>query len=212
MNAKVFSALSWIRCCSGCGRFDPPIEFFCEKCLQRFFACLNPRRHVHVGGEFTFVTLIDWKDSEYQLIKAFVAAQKQGRLIQWIRPWLESTYPKVCGLFPFPPVSWVPIPSRAGFKNDHSFAIAESYSLLSGVPIREILRSRNSRPQKFLKREARSTVCFLPQVDLIEAQGKNIRLCVVDDVVTTGSTFKAACEVLPRGTGFGLALVNRFDP
>jgi len=70
---------SWIRFCLHCGTYDPPTRTFCDECWHKFIKLIQVRVH-EVAPNFKVITLIDWKEENYDLILSFVMAQKGGGL------------------------------------------------------------------------------------------------------------------------------------
>lgn len=99
------------------------------------------------------------------------------------------------------PVFVVPAPSRRGPQRDHAMALAEALVELSGWNLKNVLRFQipEGGAQKTKKAWQRSERRFIAVEDL-KAQGGTILF--VDDVVTTGSTARAAWLALREPSEF----------
>lgn len=91
-------------------------------------------------------------------------------------------------------LTWIPTlrerRDRRGF--DHAEQITRHLSVLSDVPVRSLLRRTSSGYQTGKSRqERRGGVRFVAHPHCL---GR--RVCVIDDVCTTGSTFRAASQAL----------------
>ncbi|WP_144743840.1 ComF family protein [Enorma burkinafasonensis] len=82
--------------------------------------------------------------------------------------------------------------ARRGF--DHMEEIARSFSRLTGVPYLDALAKRGASDQRVLGREERARSARGAYVPVADVAG--MRLLLLDDVVTTGSTVRAAASSL----------------
>src|SRR5262249_8267949 len=86
---------------------------------------------------------------------------------------------------------FVPIPSRGP---NHAAGLAKALSEWSGFPVREALHLTEDRVQKRLSRQHRQEIhfeCLTPVKCKIPR-----RTIVIDDIVTTGATARAAYRAL----------------
>ena len=103
-------------------------------------------------------------------------------------------------------ITWAPTAEARRMRRgvDHAELIARHLAVLSGVPVRRFLRrvgagqqtGRNGRERRGGPRFVASTACA------------GLRVLVVDDVVTTGSTLVSACGELLRAGAAGVAAVT----
>lgn len=82
--------------------------------------------------------------------------------------------------------------ARRGF--DHMEEIVRSFSCLTGVPYLDALAKRGASDQRALGREERARSAHGAYVPVADVAG--MRLLLLDDVVTTGSTVRAAASSL----------------
>lgn len=96
----------------------------------------------------------------------------------------------------------VPVPLHPSREREREFnqsqVLAQALSVLLAAPVAPLLkRTKNTRPQVELgpqERELNLRGAFTPADDLPDLRGKKIVL--IDDIVTTGSTVRAAASLL----------------
>lgn len=101
----------------------------------------------------------------------------------------------------------VPIPLYAGKKRKRGYNQAEDFAAAlgkaSGIPVRTdlIRRTRNTVPMKGLsgaERQANIRGAFSRGPGVLEGSPEGIRILLVDDIYTTGSTIRAAARLLQQ--------------
>ena len=91
-------------------------------------------------------------------------------------------------------VTWPPTSDRRRRERgvDHGELLARHVAAFVGLPSRQVLRKLNTAPQTGAPRETR-----LRQVEFVAHVPRRVRgVIVVDDVVTTGATMRAATRAL----------------
>lgn len=91
-------------------------------------------------------------------------------------------------------VTWPPTSDRRRHERgvDHGELLARHVAAFVGLPSRQLLRKLNKAPQTGAPRETR-----LRQVEFVAHVPRRVRgVIVVDDVVTTGATMRAAARAL----------------
>lgn len=197
------SLMKYLRACAICQTYFPPTEWLCTMCwkaLEREYLCSE--NSYRIEKTLPHLRLMDWHEDNYQLMKYFINSLKQGgpdfifkrmglemfsRFLQF-NLWNKKTFP-----------IFIPAPSRTKVKEDHAFKLAEALSFYFGGELKELLsRKKSDSAQKSKSRKKRSLI----QMESKALIPKDKLLVFVDDVLTTGSTARAAFQALNKPQDF----------
>lgn len=196
------SLMKYLRACAVCQTYFPPTEWLCTMCwkaMEREYLCSE--NSYRVERTLPHLRLMDWHEDNHQLIKYFVNSLKQGgpdfifkRLgLEMFSRFLQFNFwnKEILPVF-------VPAPSRTKIREDHAFKLAEALSFYFGGKLKELLSRKNScKAQKSKSKQKRS---------LIQMESKTFpkdeTFVFVDDVLTTGSTARAAFQALNKPQNF----------
>lgn len=173
--------------CRGCGGEIDGILDYCSKCLQ-FGA--RPWRNAYSIFEINqfgreMIHRYKYRNS-IELARAFaqLGAEK-----------IRSTHEQFDVIVPVP-LHWLRYLQR-GYNQSHLFGLALQHEL--NIPLQNLLkRHRHTRRQASLNREAR--IKNLKNAFALRGKlpVKDLRILLIDDVFTTGSTLTEACRALPH--------------
>lgn len=103
----------------------------------------------------------------------------------------------------------IPAPGRNGYA-DHTLALAKELVLLTGVACRDILKGKPRISQYQAKKSGNG----LTEMDLgfytVSPIPKGLKPIVIDNVIGSGLTGKAAIHALGKGTVLALAMDDKF--
>jgi len=189
--------MKYIRACAVCQTYFPPTDWlcsFCWKVLEREY--LHSRYIYRVEKKLSHFRLLDWHPDNYQTVKSFVYSLKQGgpdflfkrlalemfsRLVHF-NLWNKQTIP-----------IFVPAPFRKVNQKDHAGQLAHALSYYFGGNVCDLLkRSENYDSQKNKTRRQRVKI----ELQKILSIPSDRTIVFVDDVLTTGSTARAAFQTL----------------
>ncbi len=197
--------------CARCGRAEwSGVALFCPSCSWLLLEYEAPSERAR-SWEHGFLTrwLFDWTLDSDSTVGAAVRALKSGaRRLAW-RSLAAHWGARALDSEVIRPV-FVPSPSRDGVR-DHAFAFAEELASVWGGRLELCLgfpMEASAKPQKKLGAAARRKriliAKYFPKLAARET------LVFVDDVITTGSTARAAHSALGRPSDFvAWALASR---
>lgn len=180
---------------------DSPL---CEFCSRQFHERVE-RQGVVVRRSPVFVqSLWSWSRDNEELSRALIYSLKGN---SDPRRWLKFATLLLQASVPLPRGSClIPIPSKQG-KSDHATGFARALCCLTGDPVEEILRSKVQRHQRELTRRQRSHIAFEKAQRWRKSYSHYV---LVDDVVTSGATLRAAFLALNEPISIqGLCLMDR---
>lgn len=140
-------------------------------------------------------------------LRSLVLAWKNGGMLCLAEPFAEALTPAVLAHCPSPGTALVPIPSSLAHRlrrgEDHTTELARALGARTGLPTVRALTLRGgsqSGKGRRERREARWDRMRLSATGRALPPAAGSRVLLVDDVVTTGSTLRAARDVL-EGAG-----------
>lgn len=172
--------------CAGCGRSGRAVV--CRSCV----AALARADQGWLGAGLVVRAGFELNPSTRELVAA-LKYRRERRLARWFAGGLEPLVPRG-----FDALTWVPaVPDRVRSRGyDHSRELAGALARRTGVPAVELLgRDRTDSRQTGKDRRHRLAG---PRLGAMARSPPTVVL--VDDVVTTGSTLRAAARVL-RASG-----------
>lgn len=167
--------------CLLCGYPFLPKAGFCAFCAEELYLRREPRTRSERG--LTIRSLFSWRGD----LRAHVRLARALKGREEAEPWLDLAL-WMTEAFSAQSAALVPIPSRG---RNHALGLARAIGHWRGVRVEEALILPESRSQKRLNREERKSVRF-------EASKKFSSVVIVDDIVTTGATARAAWWALGR--------------
>lgn len=202
-SLKIIENFVFHRSCHLCGSFDTEYEVICSGCWLKLLAHFQAMQNRNVGtievtALFAWIPGLGYDLGKFLHSCKKLKSQKAWRFIseEWIRrtairPTLSKNVKTVL----------VPIPSQKGRNHAYNFALA--LSDLTGFDVLPALRFEASDnlnsanlEQKYLSKNLRAR----RQLQITEEFTKRIkeinRIILVDDVITTGSTARAAEKAL----------------
>ncbi len=183
--------------------YFPPTDWLCSMCwkaLEREY--LSSDNSYRAEKTLPHFHLLSWHEDNRQLLKFFIDSLKQGgpdfifkRLglemfsrFMSFDLWNKKTSPV-----------FAPAPSKSKIKRDHAFMLAQALSFYFGGELRNCLKRAPGALSQ--KRKSRRDRAFT-QMSCEGAPPGNRPVVFVDDVLTTGSTARAAFQALSRPQSF----------
>ncbi|MBC7743423.1 MAG: ComF family protein [Bdellovibrionaceae bacterium] len=185
--------------CLNCGSFFVCDHLLCETCFLAFFKNLSLTDNRH--AEFKHFFLIDWTPGESDLISEMVYRLKSDRSVKAWRYYAEVVAHSLADqedLEVFDAIVSLP-GSRA--DSVHAWLFAKNLSKALGLPVLNILtKSALDRAQKSKSAAERKSASLENTIQVDEqftrAELSNLKLIYVDDIMTTGETFKRCQQAL----------------
>lgn len=178
-----------LRSCSYCGRSSGFTDLLCKFCWQKLF-CKISEKQIHVTIPISVTSLFIWAKQGDPLIEHVVRTLKAAHYIDAYHQiarelcYRRGELKNIC---------FVPIPPSVEGTKDHAFFLAWALSRYTGMPMHTLLRWKfKGASQKQKTREERMSV----KMGLMGSIPKDVKIILVDDIVTTGATANAAYEVL----------------
>ncbi|MBX3020416.1 MAG: ComF family protein [Bdellovibrionales bacterium] len=167
---------------------------FCADCANHLWQRREPI--VRLTNHFPIRSLFSWHKDDWPGLRWWIMALKHKEDFAYWKEaavWMLQTYP-----FPDRRAVLVPIPSLAG--ENHALGLARALSHYTGWPIDQRLKLTEQKAQKDLSRKERTLRFFERDIDrgLDQLCSKYMDTLIIDDVVTTGATAKAAYQALQR--------------
>lgn len=183
--------------CAYCKQFLSTTDVFCAACQYKIFPIVSKKIDVTASFSITVLALSDYKDPLKKLILAkgwsdSLASYQMGQLLSA----LPSLQQLDCDVIVPIPLHWTRYAWR-GFNQAHE--IARVIQKTKKVPLCHLLKrvkktAFQSTLVSSLRVENLKNAFVLNGIDKKEYVGKHILL--VDDLMTTGSTLRAAAKAL----------------
>lgn len=200
--------------CLNCGSYFVKSHLFCESCYE---VHIEPRLRLQLktlSAELQHAYLIEWSPGESDTISEMVYRFKDNRNPDAWSFYADLIAHSFCDQVDISDFNaLVPIPgSRATSTHAHTFA--KHLSEFTGLPILDGLRNVGLVEQKRKTAVERSQIGHAPSMRLNEvftqADLASLKLIYVDDIMTTGQTFKHCREALgDTGTAVLVTLFYR---
>lgn len=202
MGHQIENVLRWLRVCPKCSAMVGPVDGFCSSCLGQVVNNIS-EPHFTFGFPFPIWSLLRWSSEAEevgQLVKALKGQQNQRayrilahEMLKCFRS--HRVLRQKPALFVFPP-------SKGGVA-DHAQLLALSLSYWSGIPhINAFASAREQKEQKSLDKSGRQGLRFERSHVRLPPSAQNEGIIFVDDLLTTGSTARAAWLALNKPKRF----------
>jgi predicted amidophosphoribosyltransferase len=200
--SDVRTAISLMRHCAICQQGLRPVDPLCRSCWNLHFNLLKQRDLVFPEGSDLekALALLAWPAGDLTTARLLLSLKGganpsgfQKLAAEFIRVLDQNHFLKRFDTGA--ELVIVPAPPRQDGQMDHAGRWARALSELTGAPVQNLLlRGSPARDQRWLKRRERASV------ELLLQPGKNVDsekiYIFVDDVMTTGATFRAARKTL----------------
>ena len=181
--------------CAFCRRLVPGERMLCEECEKNLPMVPVGRRRRELPPLDGCYSPLYYKDS----VRLSLHRYKFHGAAAYHRIYAELMFLCLDGTDPaIDFISWIPLSRKRRRKRgyDQAQLLAQELSRLAGIPCRQLLlKTRNNRAQSgtaSAAERARNVQGVYRSVEALE----NSRILLIDDIVTTGSTMRAAAEVL----------------
>ena len=201
----ITNILEWLRFCGLCGMKRGKIDLYCQDCWKKFLQIKQFKRQQRGPYYLDHYSLFDWTQKNDLYIRNLVYLLKGGRLpganqkiAWWISEGLkESIYcPKK--------ILFVPAPPKVLDEKDHAYELALALSKIWKATLWSPLERVDGGAQKTKDKEARKRVNIrLKKNSKVTRELKKYteyHILFVDDILTTGSTARAAQKALKKIT------------
>jgi predicted amidophosphoribosyltransferase len=184
--------LRWLKSCASCGSYQAPIDGFCRNCMS---ALLLQTSNLHLTSmsSFSCLSLFKWNDQNEKaglLVKAL-----KGRNSRMAYAKLAIDFMGRLGK-PVKPNSLLVVPPSKRGDSDHAHAFALGIATLTGQTVVSPFIS-SQVDQKKLSKSERILLKYK-----VKSPVRSEAFIFVDDLLTTGSTARAAWNALGRPKHF----------
>jgi len=190
--------------CFGCGSLFVEDHLFCTFCFEsqiqpRMF--LKERTFLYEGEKIKHFYLFEWIPGESDLLSAMVYQLKSDRCVKALKFFTNALILEILE-GDFQGYNCVlPLPGSTR-SSSHSYTMANQVSKTTGLIKREIFRKekQNTQQKKLnsqMRQQLEITACALKRHELFTSLSSDkLNPIYVDDILTTGSTLKAAIKAL----------------
>lgn len=182
----------------------PPVHWLCPHCwknLRSFY--LSPPDMVRQEKELTHFRLFNWSEENDFFIRLFLnSLKKGGPSFIFNQVVLDFLY-HVTQVYSIPrDTVIIPAPSYSR-SPDHALCLASAFSRFSGLELYNVLfpyspEGKNRKQKQRIKTERRKIYFSVKEKCILEDK----KIIFVDDILTTGSTARAAWEALCKPRNF----------
>ena len=197
------SLMKYLRACAVCQTYFPPTDWLCSLCwkaMEREYLCSE--NSYRTEKTLPHLRLIDWHEDNHQFMRFFINSLKQGGpdfIFKRLGLEMFSRFMYFDLLNKKTSFVFVPAPSRSREKGDHAFKLAEALHFYFGGELKDCLSRKNLYDNQKSKPKRKRSLIELESKTLI-SQSKTF--IFVDDVLTTGSTARAAFQALNKPKNF----------
>ena len=192
--------LKFIRSCAVCNSFTPPIDWLCPHCWKlmerEYLSCADVYR---TEESLSHLRLFDWHEGNDSLIKKFINSLKKGGPEFIFKRLALECFPRFVYTPCWPkeknPFVFVPAPPAHSLQVDHASELARLLCHYFGGKTFPALQRLGADRQKRKGKKDRAVIQLLARKGL-KRNLKNKTILFVDDVLTTGSTARAAFKAL----------------
>lgn len=164
----------------------------CSHCSPKLFHLQEPTARDECG--LPVYSLFAWRRDGWPALRS-VAMNLKGR--DQAEPWLElaAWMIQALGDLPAAPRVMVPVPSSGA---NHALGWARALGYWTDSPVLDLLLRHEGRPNKELSKHERGRLRFAVRPSSAVESSNYKSVIIVDDIITTGATARAAHSALGR--------------
>lgn len=191
------------RSCLQCGSIFSNNSLFCLYCEQTLWSSYPKQFRCQIAN-YSVNSLFKWEPKKDWQLSKLIEALKGGKP----RSAFEYYSQKFVSTFKGPISKRAVLVPSPGIGQDHAFVFAHTLGQFTSLPILNCLQKQrlDDLPQKRRNKEQRKNMKMLCHADL-----RNYYVIFIDDVVTTGATFKAARKAIGPCQGFEVWAIAQRD-
>lgn len=188
-KSKIFNYLHrWGRHCLHCGGYFVQESLFCKSC-QEILWLRHSKTYLTYVDDIPVSNLFIWEPDHDRQLSKLLKTLKTGALEKGFKYYAQEFLMKENPHIPENSV-FIPCP---GQRPDHAWVLARQFSLLLDVDLQDILLAERGEGghQKSKNKNERSERRFSCQKTMAHKH-----VIFIDDIVTTGSTVRAAKQAI----------------
>lgn len=193
-----------LRCCAHCGISFGAIDLYCQECwrtLDKFR--IGGKGRIQEHAFLPIFALFLWGFGAHR-ISQLIQDLKGGRLDHANQRLAQELLVLRIDREAEPkrPMLFVPAPPKIPGFRDHAYSLAKACAKECSGELKSLLIRNQGRDQKSGNRKARQEISFGSLDRQLGLKLKSVQVVFIDDVVTTGSTVRAAYEALGNPPNF----------